>query len=104
MADNQDPTQIITGMVNHLMKGKGPFPVNDQLIKDMKTSDIPEFRQIGFLLEYLRERDAEILKQLSSLVNLLEYLRVCIKYQAFDLEATRRERDELMRQLGGGSV
>ncbi len=29
----------------------------------------------------------------------LDYLRVCIKYQAFDLEATRRENEYLKRLL-----
>jgi len=30
---------------------------------------------------------------------LLDYLRVCIKYQAFDLEATRRENAYLRKLL-----
>lgn len=103
MADNQDPTEAITGVVNQL-KNKNPFPVTDDIIRNLKTCDKPEFQRVGCMLEYLKGRDAEILKQLASLVDLLEYLRVCIKYQAFDVEATRRERDELMRQLGGGNV
>ena len=31
----------------------------------------------------------------ASLRDVLDYLRVCINYQAYDLECTRRERDEL---------
>jgi len=29
----------------------------------------------------------------------MDYLRICIKYQAFDLEATRRENEYLKRLL-----
>ncbi|PIR71994.1 MAG: hypothetical protein COU42_02925 [Candidatus Nealsonbacteria bacterium CG10_big_fil_rev_8_21_14_0_10_36_24] len=32
------------------------------------------------------------------LQELLDYFRVCVKYQAFDLEATRRE-NEVLREL-----
>lgn len=33
-----------------------------------------------------------------NLQELLDYLRICIKYQAFDLEATRRENEFLEKE------
>jgi hypothetical protein len=39
------------------------------------------------------------LPSIDSLHELLDYLRVCIKYQAFDLEATRRENEYLRKLL-----
>lgn len=38
-------------------------------------------------------------KSLSNLQESLNYLRVCIKYQVFDLEATRRENEDLRKLL-----
>lgn len=100
MADNQDPTHVINKIVNQL-KTKKIFPVDDQLICSIKACSDSDVREIGTLLECLKSRDAEILKQLDILTSLLEYLQICIKYQEFDLEATRRERDEYLRMLGG---
>ncbi len=41
----------------------------------------------------------QLQKSINSLQELLDYLRVCIKYQAFDLEATRRENTYLRKLL-----
>ena len=38
-------------------------------------------------------------KSIDRLQELLDYLRVCIKYQVFDLEATRRENQYLRKLL-----
>jgi hypothetical protein len=38
-------------------------------------------------------------KSISTLQESLDYLRVCIKYQVFDLEATRRENEYLRRLI-----
>ncbi|MFA5239219.1 MAG: hypothetical protein WC476_05860 [Phycisphaerae bacterium] len=40
-------------------------------------------------------------KSISELQESLDYLRICIKYQLFDLEATRRENEYLRKILGG---
>ena len=37
-------------------------------------------------------------KDIDSLQESLDYLRICVKYQLFDLEATRRE-NKFLRQL-----
>jgi len=39
-------------------------------------------------------------KGISGLADSLDYLRICIKYQLLDLEATRRENDYLRKLLG----
>jgi len=41
----------------------------------------------------------QLQKSINTLQELLDYLRVCIKYQAFDLEATRRENTYLKKLL-----
>jgi hypothetical protein len=41
----------------------------------------------------------QLQKSITTLQELLDYLRVCIKYQAFDLEATRRENTYLRKLL-----
>jgi hypothetical protein len=41
----------------------------------------------------------QLQKSINTLQELLDYLRVCIKYQAFDLEATRRENTYLRKML-----
>ena len=38
---------------------------------------------------------------LSALLDLLRLLRVLMRYQQFDLEATRRERDQLQHMIDG---
>lgn len=41
----------------------------------------------------------QLQKSINTLQELLDYLRVCIKYQTFDLEATRRENTYLRKLL-----
>jgi uncharacterized FlaG/YvyC family protein len=41
----------------------------------------------------------QLQKSINTLQELLDYLRVCIKYQAFDLEATRRENTYLRKLI-----
>ena len=41
----------------------------------------------------------QLQKSITTLQELLDYLRVCINYQAFDLEATRRENTYLRKLL-----
>ena len=45
--------------------------------------------------------DKKLRKNISDLQELLDYLRICIKYQKFDLEATRRENEYLRKLLEG---
>jgi hypothetical protein len=46
------------------------------------------------------ESQNRIEKSINNLQESLDYLRICIKYQLFDLEATRRENEYLKKILG----
>ncbi len=67
-------------------------------------------KQFGDGVEFTHSKLADLAKQaeanrkqlqksINTLQELLDYLRVCIKYQAFDLEATRRENTYLRKLL-----
>jgi len=45
------------------------------------------------------ENNEQLKKSINGLQDTLDYLRVCIKYQLFDLEATRRENEYLKKLL-----
>jgi hypothetical protein len=49
------------------------------------------------------ESQRKLEKSVSNLQESLDYLRICIKYQLFDLEATRRENEYLRKILGDTS-
>jgi uncharacterized FlaG/YvyC family protein len=51
------------------------------------------------LAKQAQENRKKLEKSISSLQESLDYLRVCIKYQVFDLEATRRENAYLRKLL-----
>lgn len=99
MDKKPDPEATITSMVRGL-KMHQRFPVSEMLIAALKSSPDNNIQQVAILLQTLEARDQEIMKQINILVDLLEYLRVLVKYQAFDLEATRRERDQFAKMLG----
>jgi len=50
----------------------------------------------------VNDKVIEIIHELKQLQEILDSLRVCIKYQAFDLEATRRENVFLRERLERG--
>lgn len=49
-----------------------------------------------------KEIQRKIEKDLATLQESLDYLRICIKYMVFDLEATRRENEHLRKLLESG--
>jgi hypothetical protein len=61
--------------------------------KRPRVSNVTIFGQIR------RYPEVKIEKSINSLQESLDYLRVCIKYQVFDLEATRRENEYLKKLL-----
>ena len=68
----------------------------DRLISDLKLDDRRE-------LDVAFERVAESVKRRRRILNLVQealaQLRLDVKYLMFDLEITRRERDELQAQM-----
>jgi hypothetical protein len=51
---------------------------------------------------YVLDGVGEETDDLEALLDLLRLLRVMMRYQRFDLEVTRRERDDLLRAIEGG--
>ncbi len=47
-----------------------------------------------------KENQRKLERSINNLQESLDYLRICIKYQLFDLEATRRENQYLRKILG----
>ena len=56
-------------------------------------------KKLAKLVEQAESSRRELDQSISKLHEGLDYLRVCIKYQAFDLEATRRENEYLRKLL-----
>jgi hypothetical protein len=81
--------------------------MDETRIEDKLSELLKEFGDATDLqaskLAKLAEQAQSKRKQLESGANrqqdLLDYLRVCIKYQSFDLEATRRENEYLRKLL-----
>lgn len=55
-------------------------------------------RLVG-LAEEVGGQEQEVTRSLSALEQSIDYMRLCVKYLVFDLEATRRENDCLRRLL-----
>jgi hypothetical protein len=71
----------------------------NELVKQFGESADPNHRKLAELARQAESNRKELQKSIDTLQELLDYLRVCIKYQAFDLEATRRENDYLRKLL-----
>ncbi|MHC4123637.1 MAG: hypothetical protein ACYSSI_08710 [Planctomycetota bacterium] len=76
--------------------------VND-LVKEFGPRPDVQFKKITALAEKARQNHEKLKKSVNKLQESLDYLRICIKYQAFDLEATRRENTYLKKLLEGQS-
>jgi len=70
--------------------------LND-LVKEFGT-DL-QHKKLQMLAKQARDNHKQLQKSVNSLQESLDYLRICIKYQLFDLEATRRENEYLKRLL-----
>ena len=69
----------------------------DQALEVLESHDDPNVRAAA---EIIRKSDMKKIKVLGLVQETLQQLRLDVKYMAFDLEATRRERDEFKAQLG----
>ena len=72
--------------------------VND-LVKEFGGSSNLEYRKLTLLAKQAQDNHKKLQESVSSLQESLDYLRICIKYQLFDLEATRRENKYLRKLL-----
>jgi len=71
----------------------------NELVKQFGESTNPSHKKLADLAKQAEANRKELQKSINTLQELLDYLRVCIKYQAFDLEATRRENTYLRKLL-----
>ncbi len=70
-----------------------------ELVKEFEDMVHPEYRKLAMLAKQARNSHKKLQKNVDSLQESLDYLRICIKYQLFDLEATRRENKYLRKLL-----
>ena len=59
----------------------------------------PQHKKLAKLAQQAQANRKKLEKSIGSLQESLDYLRVCVKYQVFDLEATRRENEYLRKLL-----
>ena len=71
----------------------------NELVSEFGVNTNPQTKKLAELARQARESHKKLKKSISNLQDVLDYLRVCIKYQAFDLEATRRENTYLKKLL-----
>ncbi len=71
----------------------------NELVKEFGGMMEPQHRKLAMLVKQARDSHRRLQKSVNNLQESLDYLRVCIKYQLFDLEATRRENKYLRDML-----
>lgn len=74
-----------------------------ELVKEFGGAADPQYRKLAMLAQQASESQKKLEKSVNNLQESLDYLRICIKYQLFDLEATRRENEYLKKILGENS-
>ncbi len=70
-----------------------------ELVEQFGTSPDSKFNKLAILAKKAHDSQKKLEKSVDSLQEALDYLRICIKYQLFDLEATRRENKYLRKLL-----
>ena len=71
----------------------------NELVKEFGEAGDPKNRKLAKLAKQAQANRKKLESSINSLQESLDYLRVCIKYQVFDLEATRRENEYLRKLL-----
>ncbi len=72
-----------------------------ELVKEFGGTVDPKHIKLALLTKQAHDSHKQLQKSVNSLQESLDYLRICIKYQLFDLEATRRENNYLRKMLEG---
>jgi len=70
-----------------------------ELVKEFGEFANPKYNKLATLAKQAQDNRKQLQKSVDNLQESLDYLRICIKYQLFDLEATRRENRYLRRLL-----
>ncbi len=71
----------------------------NELLREVGGSADLHYHKLAMLARQAREKQKKLEKSVNNLQESLDYLRICIKYQLFDLEATRRENNYLRKML-----
>ncbi len=70
-----------------------------ELVNEFGAGIDPQHLRLAMLAKQAHDSHKKLQKSVNSLQESLDYLRICIKYQLFDLEATRRENKYLRKLL-----
>ena len=70
-----------------------------ELVKEFGGMSNNQYGKLTNLAEQSQDNQKRLQKSVDNLQESLDYLRICIKYQHFDLEATRRENKYLRKLL-----
>ena len=70
-----------------------------ELVKEFGEFANPQYGKLATLAKQAQNNHKQLQKNADTLQESLDYLRICIKYQLFDLEATRRENRYLRKLL-----
>jgi hypothetical protein len=71
----------------------------NELIKEFDATMTSQHQNLADLAKQACDNYCKLHKSVDGLQESLDYLRICIKYQVFDLEATRRENKQLRDML-----
>lgn len=74
-----------------------------ELIAEIGTLPADERGKLEMLAAQTHERHQQLKQTVSSLQESIDFVRLSIKYLLFDLEATRRENEQLRRLLDENS-
>ncbi len=69
-----------------------------ELVKEFGGLENNQYKKLASLAQEAQDSNKKLQKSVDNLQESLDYLRICIKYQLFDLEATRRE-NKYLRDL-----
>ena len=75
----------------------------NELVREFGDTAGPQHKKLASLAREAQANRKKLEKSINTLQESLDYLRVCIKYQLFDLEATRRENTYLRKLLENGN-
>ena len=70
-----------------------------ELVAEIQTLPAGERGKLELLAEQTRERHKQLKETVTSLQESIDFVRLSIKYMLFDLEATRRENEQLRKML-----
>ena len=71
----------------------------NELVNEFGGATDPKYKKLAILANQAQQSPKRLKKSTDGLQESLDYLRICIKYQLFDLEATRRENRYLKKLL-----